>query len=484
MTIVDPHPKKQRGYFPYDTGLAGDHFVKNPDGSVYEAPVWPSQAERAPGPSVFPDFSKPGARQWWGSLYKDLLDAGVAGIWNDMNEPAIFENASGTMPLDVRHDNEGQPSDHREVHNVYGMLMSRATHEGLLRLRPDQRPFVLTRSTFAGGQRWAAVWPGDNESDWSHLRATVPVLANLGLSGFAFVGSDIGGFAETPSAELFTRWLQAGVFYPFMRAHTTFGTPDQEPWTYGTRHEDVNRRAIELRYQLLPHIYNVMKEATDTGLPALRPLFLEFPSDPATWGRDDQFLFGSDLLVAPVLREAAVDRGVYLPAGDWYDFRTGGRHAGGREVRLPVTLESLPIFARAGAFVFGQPVVQHTGEMPGQPLIVSVFPASRSERSFYEDDGETLAYQRGQSVRRLFSQERTADAVVVRVGAPEGPYRPAARDLVLRVRTEAPRAVAMGGRPLEAGAWSWSEGWLTVRRPDRFEPLELRIEAAASASGR
>jgi alpha-glucosidase len=483
VTIVDPHPKKQRGYAPYDTGLAGDHFVKNPDGSVYEAAVWPSQAERSPGPSVFPDFSRPATRAWWGTLYKDLLDTGVAGIWNDMNEPAIFEVASGTMPLDTRHHNEGQPSDHREIHNVYGMLMSRATQEGLLRLRPDQRPFVLTRATFAGGQRWAAVWPGDNESDWSHLRATVPMLANLGLSGFPFVGSDIGGFAETPSAELFTRWMQAGVFYPFMRAHTTFGTPDQEPWSYGTRHEDVNRRAIELRYQLLPHIYNVMKESADTGLPALRPIFLEFPQDPATWGRDDEFFFGSDLLVAPVLREAAVDRGVYLPAGDWYDFWTGSRHEGGREIRVAVTLDSLPIFVRAGGFVFGQPVVQHTGEMPGQPLTVSVFPAARSEAVFYEDDGETLAYQRGQSVRRRFAQERSADAVVVTVAAPEGPYRPPARDLVLRVRTMDPREVAVDGRRLEASAWTWADGWLTVRVPDRFEPVELRVETGAASVG-
>ncbi len=203
VTIVDPHPKKEVGYAPYDSGLAGGHFVTRPDGSVYEAPVWPSQAARGPGPSVFPDFSRPATREWWGSLYKPFLDLGIAGIWNDMNEPAVFVPPTGTFPLDVRHDNEGQPTDHREIHNVYGQLMSRATYEGLRRLHPNERSFVLTRATFAGGQRYAALWPGDNTSTWSALADSIAMLAGLGLSGFPFVGTDIGGFAGVPSAELY-----------------------------------------------------------------------------------------------------------------------------------------------------------------------------------------------------------------------------------------------------------------------------------------
>jgi alpha-glucosidase len=329
VSIIDPHPKKQVGFAPYDSGLAGDQFVKNPDGTVFVAPVWPSQAERDPAPSVFPDFSKPAARDWWGGLFKPLLEIGMAGIWNDMNEPAVFETVTGTMPLTVRHDNEGQPTDHREIHNVYGLLMSRATYEGLRRLRPDERPFVLTRASFAGGQRYAAMWPGDNISSWEHLRATIPLLTGMGLSGLAFVGSDIGGFAGAPSAELYTRWLQTGVFYPFMRTHTALGTPDQEPWSYGTLHEAINRAAIEMRYKLLPHIYNVMYEASTSGIPAMRPLVLEFPDDPRTWGLDDEFMFGSDLLIAPVLHESERQRELYLPKGDWYDFSSGRRYEGG-----------------------------------------------------------------------------------------------------------------------------------------------------------
>ncbi len=323
VTIVDPHPKKEPGYQPYDEGIAGNYFVKRPDGTVYAGPVWPAHAEHNPGPSVFPDFSKPAAREWWGSLYQPLLDAGVAGIWNDMDEPSVFDTPSGTMPLDVVFDNEGQPSTHRELHNVYGQLMSRSTFEGLARLRPDDRPFVLTRASFAGGQRYAAVWPGDNTSDWSSLRQSVSTLMGLGLSGFSFVGCDIGGFVGTPPGELYTRWLQAGVFFPFMRSHSELGSPDKDPWTFGQQLEPINKRAIELRYELLPGIYNAMEQATETGVPALRPLFLEFPNDESAASVEDEYLFGSDLLVAPVLYEGQILRDVYLPAGNWFDYWTG-----------------------------------------------------------------------------------------------------------------------------------------------------------------
>ncbi|MDQ3486203.1 MAG: glycoside hydrolase family 31 protein [Acidobacteriota bacterium] len=489
VTILDPHPKKAPGWGPYDSGLAGDHFVKNPDGRVYEAPVWPSKAEKSPGPSVFPDFSKPAARDWWGGLYAPLVKAGVAGIWNDMNEPAVFDTPSGTMPLTVRHDNDGQPTDHREIHNVYGLLMTQATHEGLLRLRPNVRPFVLTRATFAGGQRYAAVWPGDNVSDWGHLRGSIATLMGMGLSGLAFVGSDIGGFAETPSAELYTRWLQTGVFYPFMRTHTTLGTPDQEPWSYGSLHEALNRRAIELRYELLPHIYNVMREASLTGLPALRPLLLEFPGDPDTYGMEDQFMFGAELLVAPVLREGATVREVYLPKGDWFDYWTGQRHSGGARIRLPVTLASIPIFVRAGAVLFSQPVVQHTGEMPGQPIRIRVYPGPPREATLYEDDGDTLDYTRGGSaVRRVRYDAADAARHIVEIGAASGTYRPAPRSLEISMPWDGePARVVLGNGQVvprvasdalgaQASGWTIDRGSVIVRQPDSFGVVRIVIE--------
>jgi len=499
VTIIDPHPKKQPGWSVYDSGLAGHHFVTNPDGSVLEAPVWPSQAEKDPAPSVFPDFSRPATREWWGGLYKGLVDLGVAGIWNDMNEPALFVPPTGTMSPEVRHDNEGQPTDHREIHNVYGMLMTQSTFEGLSKLRPDERPFVLTRATFSGGQRYAALWPGDNVSTWTALQGTIPMLSSLGLSGFPFVGSDIGGFAESPTPELFTRWLQAGVFYPFMRTHTTFGTDDQEPWSYGVAHEIVNRQAIELRYRLLPHIYNVMQQASETGLPALRPLFLEFPSDDRTWDQDDQFMFGSDLIVAPVLRPGERNRGVYLPKGTWYDFWTSRQYLGDRSITVPVNLSSIPVFVRAGAFIYQQPVVQHTGEMPGQALRVSVYPAQSSTSTLYEDDGHTLQYRNGVFAKRRFTQTRTSDArgrdltATIDIAAAEGSYRPAARPLVLSVRwTGEPGSVSVGaaGSPaaplervpaadLDAAQTGWAlseDGFVIVKIPDRFDGLTIGIQ--------
>jgi alpha-glucosidase len=494
VCIVDPHPKKEKGYAPYDSGIAGNHFVKWPNGSVYEGPVWPSQAEKNPGPSVFPDFSRPATREWWGSMYESLLDLGVAGIWNDMNEPAVFEAASGTMPLEVIHDNDGQPTTHREIHNVYGQLMSRATFEGLNRLRPNERAFVLTRASFAGGQRYAAVWPGDNTADWASLRQTIPTLLGMGLSGFPFVGSDVSGFAGTASGELYTRWLQLAVFYPFMRSHTELSTPDKEPWSFGNQFEAINKRTIELRYELLPYIYNVMQQAGETGTPAMRPLFLEFPEDEHAAAIDDEFLFGAGLLVAPVLREGVTEREVYLPKGDWFDYRTGRRFVGGGAIRAAVTLDSFPLFVRGGAFIFRQPVVQCTDEMPGKSLRVLMAPAVQSESAFYEDDGGTLAYRKGEFVKRWFRQTRDDSAVSLEISTPEGPYRPAARDLILETWTErepqsvsiqsgtgSTNAVALphldaGALARSAGGWTYAERLLTVKVSDRFESVRFTIQ--------
>jgi alpha-glucosidase len=492
VTIVDPHPKVETGYDPYDTGIAGNHFVKRPDGSVFEGTSWPSVAEKNPGPSVFPDFSQPATRAWWGALYKELLEAGVGGIWNDMNEPAVWSQPTGTMPLEAVHNNDGQPTDHREIHNVYGQLMSRSTYEGLSRLRPNERAFVLTRASFAGGQRYAAVWTGDNTADWTSLRQSVSTLLGMGVSGFSFAGSDIGGFARMPSAELYARWLQTGVFYPFMRSHSELSAPDKEPWSFGDSWLAINKRAIELRYELLPHIYNVMQQAGETGVPAMRPLFLEFPGDERVAAMDDEFLFGSDLLVAPVLWEGAIERAVYLPAGEWYDYWTGERHAGGATIRVKAPPDTLPLFVRGGAFVFRQPVVQNTGEMPGKPLQVLVTPAEESESWFYEDDGASLDYRKGGFMKRRFHQIRDDRQVVVEVSAPEGDYRPATRSLILEVETEGrPWSVSVwsgngaGGEPLprlDAAAlarslrgWAYAKGIVILKDNDRFAPARFTI---------
>lgn len=490
VCIVDAHPKVEKGYAPYDSGIAGDDFVKRPDGTVYEGPVWPSLAEHNPGPSVFPDFSRPATREWWGSLLKGYTDIGVAGIWNDMNEPSVFVPPTGTMPLDLIHDNDGQPTTHREIHNVYGQLMSRATFEGLSKLRPNERPFVLARATYAGGQRYAAIWPGDNTADWSALRQTISTLLGMGVSGFPFVGSDIGGYAHRPSAELFTRWLQVGVFSPFMRVHAELGTPDKEPWSFGREREAINKRIIELRYELLPYIYNVMHQASETGIPALRPLFLDYPSDEGVASVDDEFLFGSDLLVAPILREGEPDRAVYLPKGDWYDYWTGQAHTGGTNIHVAVQTDTFPIFVRGGAFIFRQPVVQSTVAMPGNPLQVLIAPANQSEASLYEDDGATLNYRNGNFMKRHFEQTRDRGAITVSISAPEGSYRPAARNLILQVWDQhKPQSVSFGSGAGEklphldmaalakaARGWSYAGGVVTVKDNDNFAAARFIIQ--------
>ena len=288
VVITDLHIADQPniGYKPYDEGVAGNHFVKNPDGSTYVGVVWPGKA-------VFPDFTQQASRNWWGTLYADFVGKGIAGFWNDMNEPAIFDVASKTMPDDIQHriDEPGfkpRVASHLEIHNIFGMQNSRGTYEGLRKLSPGTRPFVMTRASYAGGQRYAATWTGDNSSTWNHLRQTTPQLINLGLSGFAMSGADVGGFAGSPQPELLTRWLEAAAFQPIDRDHTASGTAPQEPWENGTQKDiDLRRRYLEERYRLMPYIYSTAEEMSRTGLPIMRPLFLEFPTPTADGGPID-----------------------------------------------------------------------------------------------------------------------------------------------------------------------------------------------------
>ena len=316
-----------QGYAPYDSGEAGNHFVKKAEGSEFVGIVWP-------GLAVFPDFTRAQSRDWWGGLYKEFVQNGVAGFWNDMNEPAVFDGPGKTMPLDNVHRIEEpgfatRTATHAEIHNIVGLENARATYEGLLKLRPDERPFVLTRATFAGGQRYGFTWTGDNSATWNHLRLATQQLLNLGLSGISFVGDDIGGFNGSPPPDLLTRWIEVGAFNPMFRDHTTKGSLMQEVWVHGPEQEAIRRRYIETRYRLLPYIYTLAEESSRTGLPMMRPIFLEFPEvfTPPSNGfgnLDTEFLLGPSLLVAPQpFAETLDDYVVSFPKGDWYDFWTG-----------------------------------------------------------------------------------------------------------------------------------------------------------------
>ena len=389
IVIVDPGIKADHRYWVCQSGLEQDVFCKGHDGKTpFKGPVWP-------GNCYFPDFTAPRVRAWWGELYQALTEVGVDGVWNDMNEPAVFGPLGTTLPDRVRHDLEGRGGDHVEAHNVYGMQMARATVEGLTRLRPDERPVCITRSGWAGVQRYAMNWTGDNESNWSSLWLTMPMVMNLGLCGLAHTGPDIGGFSGFATGELFTRWLQMGVFLPFLRAHTEYTSPDQEPWSWGEPYLSVNRRFIELRYRLLPYLYTAFWQCARTGLPIVRPLSLVFQDDSATHVLDDQFLCGDALLVAPVIEEGATHRSVYLPTGVWYDFWTDELLSGPVWVEVEAPLERLPLFVRAGSVVPMAPPVQYVGERPVDRLTLHVYPGD-GVSWLYEDDGESLAYRRGE----------------------------------------------------------------------------------------
>jgi alpha-glucosidase len=485
VCIIDPGIKVDPNYWVYQQGLAGDDFVKKPGGQLYTGKVWP-------GESVFPDFTQDRVRAWWGSLYQGLIHDGVAGFWNDMNEPAVFDVPSKTMDLDAVHDDHGLHSPHAKIHNVYGMLMSEGTQEGMLRFRPNERPLVITRATYAGGQRYAAVWTGDNSSTWDHLRISLPELMSMGLSGLALVGADIGGFALNPSPELYTRWLQAGVFYPYCRTHHELGGNNQEPWSFGNRLEDINRASIELRYHLLPYLYNAFYEASETGLPVMRALLLDYPDDAEAVSQNDEFLFGGDLLVAPVIHQGADHRRVYLPRGTWYDYWTDRRYTGPRSLTVEAPLERIPLFVRGGAIIPTQQVVEYVDEAPIDPLTFEVYPgdASASDRQYYEDDGLSFDFRQGVSLLEQVSFAQSSDSLTLNVSARKGSYTPPSRSLVFKVHGErsAPRSINVDGistaavpssEALMAAALGWryddESNTLWVKLADSKDAHEVRI---------
>ncbi len=488
VTILDPGIKVDPNYWVYQQGLAGHDFVTMPDGKIYDGVVWP-------GMSAFPDFTSPAVRKWWGKLCRGLVDDGVAGFWNDMNEPSIFNVPSRTMPLDAVFYDHGLHSSHAKIHNVYGMLMSEATHDGALQLRPDVRPFVLTRDTYAGGERYAAVWTGDNSSTWEHLRISVTELMNMGLSGLPFAGADIGGFALSPSPDLYTRWLEAGVFYPFCRTHTTFGSREQDPWSYGIRREDINRRSIDLRYRLLPYIYNAFYQASKTGLPVMRALLLDYPDDPNAVGQQEEFLFGNDLLVAPVVKDGEWKWSVYLPKGLWFDFKTGQPMHGPRDLVVSAPLGQIPIFVRGGAIIPQQQLVQYTDQAPINPLTFAIYPDGNSSREYYEDDGSSFNYQHGDYLLERISVSQGSSSLTIAISARQGSYQPATRALALEIhgQREAPSSLTLNAQPLgrENSSQALQEadrGWsydafkniVSVKFPDTGEPVTVQLAAGGT----
>lgn len=385
VTIIDPGVKQDPGYDIYDAGVRNNFFAKTPEDYNYVNRVWP-------GDSVYPDFGKTRVQKWWAENHQRLTDIGVSGIWNDMNEPASF---IGEIPDEIIFSDHDQPATHGKMHNVYGHNMSKATYTGL-KDQQQRRPFVITRAAFAGTQKYSTVWTGDNHSLWAHLQMMIPQLCNLGMSGFAFAGTDIGGFGSDATPELLTRWIEAAIFSPLLRNHSAMGTRHQEPWSFGEPTLSTYRKYLQLRYHLLPYLYDLFAEGEQTGLPILRAMVLDDEQDPRLRNLNDQFMVGDRLLVAPIVTVGQTKRLVYLPAGEWLDFWTGATYQGQQDIVVTVPLDYLPLFVRKNSLLPWHAENRTSVQAAPETKITFRLFGDHGSYQHYQDNGLDFAYQQGE----------------------------------------------------------------------------------------
>lgn len=405
--MIDPGAKVDSTYFVYKSGTANDVWVKTAQGKEFHGDAWP-------GACAFPDFTQPKTVRWWADLYKDFLDKGVDGVWNDVNEPQISNTPTGTMPEDNKHlgGDKIPAGPHLKYHNVYGYLMVKASREGIMKARPQNRPFILTRSNFLGGQRFAATWTGDNASWESHMTMSVPMILTLGLSGQPFSGADVGGFLLNPDADLFGRWMALGAFYPFSRGHACAGTINKEPWAFGQKVEDVSRMALERRYVLLPYYYTLLHEASETGMPIMRPVFFADPKDTLLRAEEQAFLIGENLLVVPEWAKNPA-----LPKGIWRNLSLiPGDDKDSYQAKLKI---------RGGAIIPTGKIIQNTNEKSLDPLTLLVCLDEKGEAhgTLYWDEGDNWSFKDGNYSFQHFTAIRTADnKVQVKITQKKGKY--------------------------------------------------------------
>lgn len=402
VTINDPGVKQEEGYYVYEEGVKNGYFAKTPEGEVYINAVWP-------GDSSFPDFGNPATREWWGDKQQFLLDKGVRGIWNDMNEPTSFK---GPLPDDVVFTDDGREIDHTEMHNIYGHLMAKATYNALKKL-DGRRPFVITRACYAGTQKYSTGWTGDNVSMWGHIQMAIPQLCNLGLSGMPFVGTDIGGFGADTTPELLTRWVQVGCFSPLFRNHSALGTRPQEPWQFGEEVLNIYRKYVKLRYRLIPYFYDLFYEEEKTGAPIMRPLVFNYEKDKVARNCNDEFMIGDRILVAPVVDQGKDHRMVYLPEGEWYDYWTKEKLTGPTWFIREAPLDTCPIYVKAGSVIPMMEDQSYVGQKENDTLILDVYPGE-GVWDHYLDNGENFDYQEGKYHQYRFTvngDEVKADVV-------------------------------------------------------------------------
>lgn len=408
IAIIDPGIKVDPDYKVYQEAMEKDYFCKRADGPYMKGKVWP-------GECYFPDYTNPEVRTWWAGLFKGLIaDNGLAGIWNDMNEPAVMEVPNKTFPDDVRHNFDGHPCSHRKAHNIYGAQMAKATYEGVKKFIYPKRPFVITRSAYSGTQRYTSSWFGDNVATWEHLSIANIQAQRMALSGMSFAGSDIGGFAEQPTGELFARWIGLGIFHPFCRVHSSGDHGDQEPWTFDENITNITRKFIELRYKLLPYLYTTFWQYADEGIPMLKSLVMYDQEDPQTHYRNDEFIFGDKMLVCPVLEPNSKGRRMYIPKGTWYNFWTRETIEGGAEHWVDADIDEIPLFVRAGAIIPRYPVMQYVGEQKIEFLTLDVYYTIGADKSIvYEDASDGYDYKKGRySLRNLKFKGKEKEMVI------------------------------------------------------------------------
>ncbi len=421
VVIIDPGIKIDPDYWVYNEAIENNYFCKRADGPLMKGKVWPGECN-------FPDYTNPKVREWWAGLFKEIIsEIGVKGVWNDMNEPAVMDVPNKSFPMDVRHSYDGLHSSHRKAHNIYGTQMARATYEGVKRFAHPKRPFVITRSAYSGAQRYTSSWTGDNKATWEHLWIANVQVQRMCLSGMGFTGTDIGGFAEQPTGELYVRWIQLGVFHPFCRTHSSGDHGEQEPWSFDEEVIDITRKFVEIRYQLLPYLYTMFYDYINEGTPMLKSLVYFDQHDHQTHNRTDEFVFGKHIFVCPILEPNAMGRRLYLPRGNWYNFWNDDFVHGGKEMYVATDYDEIPIFVKEGAIIPKYPIQQYVGEKTIDELRLDVYYKLGKENSdVYEDEQDGYDYKKGRfSLRKFKLSGKDSELTIIqhKEGKFDTPYK-------------------------------------------------------------
>lgn len=470
IVIIDPGIKIDKDYDVFNQGLEKDVYCRRADGPHIKGKVWP-------GDCYFPDFTRPDVREWWSTLFEEMIgEVGIKGVWNDMNEPALFEVEGKSFPPDVRHDYDGNPCSHRKAHNIYGMQMSRATYEGLKKFSYPDRPFVITRSTYSGGQRFTSAWTGDNIATWEHLWLAHVQVQRMNVSGFSFIGSDVGGFIEHPTPELYIRWVQLATFHPFFRTHSSGDHGDQEPWSFGEEALSISRKFIEIRYMFLPYLYTSFYQYIHNGKPMVRPISMYDQHDPETLNRADETMIGDHILICPVVEPNSKGRYVYLPKGQWYFYWDDNIHEGGKEDFVKYSLDTSPIFIKAGAVIPNHPIMQYVGEKKFDSLDLHIYKGRESVTStLYEDKGDGYDNADGGYLNKTFTTQLNGDTFKIQQEI-EGKYEEEYNDYKITLHGFAHpiTSIVVDNEAMALDTLSHQNNRVAFNAPKGFKTIEIK----------